>query len=323
MEVIEYGDIFGREFKSLRVSLTQYCNFSCVYCVPEGKKFQRLKDELSPDEFRKSIALIDGVVGLKKLRVTGGEPLTYKNFDEFIGQLSNFPHIEKSITTNASMLEEKIGILIDAGFGRINISIDSIDPARFREISRGGNYTKVFRGIDKCLKLGLEIKFNMVPMRTHNYSDIIELLDYCLENGITLRYIELMKMGHVQSFFEKDYVSQREILDLISKKYKFDKASTEKSSTSQIYKISGKGQFGIIANESMSFCHGCDRLRLTSNGCIYGCISSIRNYDIRELIELGQSKAEAGLREILLKAMKDKQMEGFVGAPTYMKHIGG
>ena len=323
MNEIAYNDIYGRQFKSLRVSLTQACDFACLYCVPEGLKFKKLKDELKHDEFKRAILLLHDLIGIEKIRITGGEPLIYNNFTKFIECLGDIDIGEKSITSNGSRMERYSDLLWRNGFTRINFSLDSLDNNKFKKITRGGELSATLAGIEKTREIGFKLKMNLVAMRSINHDEIVSVLDFCLERGIELRYIELMKMGHVNSFFESEFIPQREILELISAKYNFQKAQAKVDSTSLRYEIPGVGFFGIIANESSPFCSGCNRLRLTSNGRLYGCISAINSYDIKEALTLSDEQAKKQVRTLLCSAMNDKQIKGFIGAPTYMKHLGG
>ena len=178
------------------------------------------------------------------------------------------------------------------------------------------------QAIEKALEMGFRIKINMVPMKNLNEEQIITLLDFCLERNIECRYIELMKMGHIKNVFEKFFISMKELLEIISQKYDFQKSDAPMDSVAQRFEIIGKGFFGIIPNYSAPFCQNCNRLRLTSDGRIYGCISNTSNQSITHLLKLKPPEYEEKLKRILLGAMESKQ-KVFVGTDTYMQQIGG
>jgi cyclic pyranopterin phosphate synthase len=172
---------------------------------------------------------------------------------------------------------------------------------------------------------GLKLKINMVPMRHKNRDQILPLLEFCLERGIELRYIELMNMGHLQhnAAFDAEFISMQEILDLISTRYQFARTDAPFDSTAARFEIPGSGVFGIIANESEPFCRTCTRLRVSSNGFLYGCLSNSASHDLRPVIALPDDLARAKLQQILGLALADKQTLSFRGEVTVMKFIGG
>jgi cyclic pyranopterin phosphate synthase len=165
----------------------------------------------------------------------------------------------------------------------------------------------------------------MVPMHHVNDDQILPLLDYALERGIELRFIELMNMGHLQASpaYQREFFSMESILERIASRYSFSRTDAPFDSTAVRYEISQKGTFGIIANESEPFCRNCTRLRLSSNGALYGCLSNARSSDIRSLLALPDEQAQAELHQVLLGALADKQSENFQGEVTVMKFIGG
>ena len=319
---IDYADPFGRTFRTLRLSLTQACNFSCLYCVPANVKLRAEPDELLPEAFHRLTRWIVKEAGIEKIRLTGGEPLVYRHFDELAPKLRDLPVEETSCTTNGALLERKLPILERAGFKRINLSMDSLRPGVFKKFSRGGNLERVLRGIEATLKAGIKMKINVVPMRRQNLDELVPILEFCLEKGIECRYIELMKMGHVGEFFEAEFVGMEEILELVSRKYRFEEAEVPLDSTAVRFSVAGGGSFGVIPNASAPFCRHCSRLRLSSTGKLYGCLSNIANHSVGHLSEMEEEKARRNLRELLPKTMQSKQI-AFQGAETYMQAIGG
>ena len=230
-----------------------------------------------------------------------------------------------SITTNAQLLPRYAQAIIDSGMRRINVSLDTLDRERFRDISRSGDLNTVLHGIELMQAGGLKVKINMVPMKHVNDDQILPLLEYSLERKIELRFIELMNMGHLQASpsYAREFFSMEEILDRIASRYTFSRTDAPFDSTAVRYDIAGKGVFGVIANESEPFCRNCTRLRLSSNGALYGCLSSARSSNIRDLLALPDDEAKAALHKVLLGALADKQSENFQGEVTVMKFIGG
>jgi len=222
-------------------------------------------------------------------------------------------------------LPRKIDVISSSGLKRINVSLDTLDENYFRKISRSGDLKTVLTGISMLQERGISVKVNMVPMRGHNDEQILPMLDYCLKNDIELRFIELMKMGHLQHSreFNAQFFGLADILKLIGDKYDFEQLESPKDSTAIRYCVEGRGRFGIIANESEPFCGGCNRLRLSANARIYGCLSSSKSHDVRKLLSLPRELALEKMTEILGFAIASKQQTSFRGETTVMKFIGG
>lgn len=318
-------DHLGRQFKNLRLSLTAACNYACTYCVPDGKKLQAADAELSSDELLRLVDLLIACAGIEKVRITGGEPLLSNKFDAVLPGIMQRPLADVGLTTNGQLVPRKIDIIAASGIPRINVSLDTLDADYFRQIARSGDLSTVLHGIDLLQQAGIKVKVNMVPMRGHNDTQILPMLDYCLERDIELRFIELMNMGHLQasSTYQDQFFGMQEILDLIGTQYDFARASAPLDSTAVRFKIAGAGCFGIIANESEPFCATCNRLRISSNGMLYGCLSSSKAYDLRQILALSEPMALAKLQRVLGHALADKQTASFSGEVTVMKFIGG
>lgn len=320
-----YQDPYNRQYRKLRVSLTSACNYACQYCVPDGKKLLKAKHELSVEQFIQAISLIVESAGIEQLRITGGEPLISNKLESFLAGLKTINIPELCLTTNGQFLEQKLPALIDAGVNRINVSLDTLDPVQFKQICRGGDLATVLRGIDQAVEQGIKLKINMVPLKQHNADQVVPMLEYCLERGIELRYIELMKMGHLTTGdeFQQEFWSMKSLLDQISTHYDYAPTRAPNDSTAVRFQIPGQGDFGIIANESKPFCRTCSRLRLSSAGFIYGCLSSTRRHYIADLLPLEREQGLEAMHQILSAAMKDKQDLSFTGETTVMKMIGG
>ena len=318
-------DAFGRRFRNLRVSLTAACNYACTYCVPDGKRLQAAEYELSTSELVRAVSLLVDAAGIEKLRITGGEPLLSPKFEALLPAVMKMPLNDVSVTTNGQLILRKADVLLGSGLKRINMSLDTLDPIRFREIARSGDLETVLKGINLLHSAGVKIKINMVPMRTRNADQIKPMLEYCLDHGFELRFIELMNMGHLRqgNQYQREFFGMEEILETIGSEYEFTRTDAPYDSTAVRYEIPDSGYFGIIANESEPFCSSCTRLRLSSNGYLYGCLSNAVCHDIKPILELDQHQAMAQLQTLLVKTLADKQELSFRGEVTVMKFIGG
>ena len=238
-------DRLGRKFTNLRVSLTAACNFACTYCVPNGKRLIKAQHELSATEIVRAVTLLQQATGVDKVRITGGEPLVSPKFDKFLPAVMDLGFADVSLTTNGQLLVPKSEVLASSGLRRMNISLDTLNPLKFRRISRGGDLETVLSGIEKMLDLGLSLKINMVPMRRENLSEVLPMLRYCLQRGIELRFIELMRMGHLlgANEFQADFVSMETLLDKISEEFEFSRTQAPYDSTSARFMIPGKGTY--------------------------------------------------------------------------------
>ena len=321
----EIVDAHGRRFRKLRLSLTAACNYACTYCVPDGKKLQATADELSGEDMLGAVSLLMEAAGIEKLHITGGEPLVSRKFDKLLPAIMKLPLKDVCVTPNGQMLARKADLIIGAGLRRINVSLDTLDAEAFRSIARSGDLDTVLLGIDQMLNAGVKVKINMVAMRSGNAEQILPMLDYCAERGIELRFIELMNMGHLRGSktFDDEFLGMDEILQVIGARHKYISADAAPDATALRFEVPGKGFFAVCANESKPFCGTCNRLRLASNGFLYGCLSNARCHDMRPVLGLPRREALARLRGLLVRALADKQNRGFRGEATAMKFIGG
>ncbi|MEO9330746.1 GTP 3',8-cyclase MoaA [Ectopseudomonas guguanensis] len=316
----------GRRFRNLRVSLTAACNYACTYCVPNGKRLVAAQDELSADALARGVAYLIEAAGIERLRITGGEPLVSTRLDPFLRQVSQLGLDDISLTTNGQLLERKLPLLVECGIRRLNVSLDTLDASAFRSIARGGDLASVLAGMEAAREAGMKIKVNMVPLRGQNLAQVLPLLDYCLERGFELRFIELMRMGHLArdpNAFNQQFVGLPELLELIGSRYQYVQASAPLDATAMRYAIPGAGHFGVIANESVPFCRTCSRLRLSSTGWLHGCLSSSNRHYVGDLLDKPRHQALPALQRLLVKALGDKQDLAFSGGVTVMKIIGG
>lgn len=315
-------DVYGRNFKTLRVSLINTCNLGCVYCAcgqDEMRDNYALQQSaaLPASEMLAIIARLHEQLGLRTLRLTGGEPLLYRELELIINGAVRMGIEDLALTTNGLLLEQQAEGLKKAGLQSINVSLDAIDEAGFFRISRRRGLQKILNGIDKALECGLSVKINTVVMRGINEDQILPLLDYAFDRQLKIRFLEIMAMGHLHENPEQYFFSQQEMLSLIESRHRIVPLQRALSATANYWATDAGQVFGVIANESAPFCGDCDRLRLDSFGNIYGCLSSntpISLVDVRE---------GTALDEKLQEAMAQKQTLKFTGSELSMMHIGG
>ncbi|MFP6288993.1 GTP 3',8-cyclase MoaA [Helicobacter pylori] len=276
-------DSFNRVIDYIRVSVTKQCNFRCQYCMPTTPLNFFDDEELLPLdnvlEFLK-IAIDEGV---KKIRITGGEPLLRKGLDEFIAKLHAYnKEVALVLSTNGFLLKKMAKDLKNAGLSRVNVSLDSLKSDRVLKISQKDALKNALEGIEESLKVGLKLKLNTVVMKGVNDDEILELLEYAKNRHIQIRYIEFMENTHAKSLVKG--LKEEEILDLIAQKYKIIETEKPKQGSSKIYTLENGYQFGIIAPHSDDFCQSCNRIRLASDGKICPCLYYQDAIDAKEAI---------------------------------------
>lgn len=316
----------GRRFRNLRISLTAACNYACTYCVPDGKRLVAAQDELSAEAMVRAVAYLIEAAGIERLRITGGEPLVSPKLDLFLREVGQLGLQDISLTSNGQLLSRKLPLLLESGMRRLNISLDTLDPEAFKRIARGGDLPTVLLGLEEARAAGMKIKLNMVPLRGQNHEQVLPMLDYCLERGFELRFIELMRMGHLArdgGSFQQQFYGMDELLETIASRYEFVQSEAPLDATALRYEIPGQGFFGVIANESVPFCRTCSRLRLSSTGWLHGCLSSSNRHYVGDLLDKPRHQALPALQRLLVRALGDKQDVAFLGGVTVMKIIGG
>lgn len=302
-------DSYDRVVDYLRVSVTERCNFRCQYCMPE-KPFSWVPKEnlLSFEElflFMK-IAIDEGV---KKIRITGGEPLLREDLDKFIKMIYDYePSVDLAMTTNAYLLKGTAQRLKDAGLKRINVSIDTLKPEIAQKIAQKDVLKSVLEGVDEALKVGLKVKANMVPMKSLNADEILDVLEYCKERDISIRFIEYMQ----NSFASKEIegLKSAELLEILRSKYKFSDDGFDGSSPSHYYTMSDGYRFGIIEPYGDDFCKQCNRIRLTAEGNLIPCLYFDEAMSISKAIKAGDIKAAAEVLREVVRTKPEKNRWG-------------
>ena len=293
-------DKLGRPIRDLRISVTDRCNFRCSYCMPKeifGDDYVFLpKNELLTFEEIERFARIFAALGVKKLRLTGGEPLMRRDLPQMIAKLMGIEGIEDiGLTTNGVLLKQYAQPLYDAGLRRLNMSLDALDPDIFGKLNgRGIKPDLILSNIDYAQQIGFEIKVNMVVQKGINEGEILPMAAYFKERGITLRFIEFMDVGNDNGWSFKKVVTKKEIFDMLRAVHDIEPAEQEYyGEVAKRYRYLDNGaEVGFITSVSESFCSTCTRARLSSDGKLYTCLFASDGFDLRELIRSGMTDAE-------------------------------
>jgi GTP 3',8-cyclase len=325
-------DKFGRSIHDLRISITDRCNYRCVYCRTgtNGAAYAELPFE---DYLRMARILVS--LGITKIRLTGGEPLLRKGIVEFVRDLAKLRTVtggkpEIALTTNGHLLAEIAQLLKDAGLDRVTVSMDAVDPERFARITRVPNgYDNVLAGVRAARRAGLDpVKVNCVLLRGFNEDQIIPFGMFARAEGVVVRFIEFMPLEEDRVWKPDTVVRLEEIVTRMSEYLPLAEVEHQHSETARRYRFSdGVGEFGIIAPVSHPFCGHCSRIRITSDGKLRTCLFSVWDHDLHELMRRGA--ADEKLVEFILKVIGKKEERhhigepGFVPASRTMVHIGG
>ncbi|AXH13103.1 GTP 3',8-cyclase MoaA [Halarcobacter bivalviorum] len=292
-------DGFGRKVDYLRVSVTERCNFRCQYCMPEKPFSWVPKEELLSYEDLFEFIKVGIDEGIKKVRITGGEPLLREGLENFIQMIASYKEdIDLALTTNGFLLDQAAQKLKDAGLKRINVSLDSLKDEVAAKIAQKNVLKKVLKGIEAADKVGLKIKINCVPMKGINDDELVDILNFCKEKGYPVRYIEYMENSHAKDTAKG--LTSEEIQEIIKKSYNFKKQERTGPSPSQDYKLDDGYVFGIIEPHKDDFCATCNRIRLTASGVLIPCLYFEDAQSIKEAIQAKDiKKAAAILKDVL------------------------
>lgn len=295
-------DSYGRKINYLRISLTQQCNFRCLYCMP-NTPFDKQPNEqlLSIDELFLFVRVaIDE--GVSKIRLTGGEPLVRRDLAEFIKMINDYKKdIDLALTTNGFLLAKQAAKLKDAGLKRVNISLDTLIAKRAKKLQNKDCLNQVLAGIEEARKNDFKIKLNTVALKGINDDELVDLLDFARKNGAMIRYIEFMENSH--AYGKLKGLNKEEILKLINQKYKSKESEKEANSPASLYELEDGYKFGIIDPHSHDFCDTCNRLRLSAEGLLIPCLYFDEALSIKKAVRKGDIKAAA---EILREVIRQK-----------------
>ncbi|MBA1437722.1 MAG: GTP 3',8-cyclase MoaA [Epsilonproteobacteria bacterium] len=295
-------DSYERVVDYIRVSVTERCNFRCSYCMPEKPFSWVPKENLLTFEELFEFLRVAIDEGVKKIRITGGEPLLREDLDKFIKMIYDYkPDIDLAMTTNAFLLKGAAQKLKDAGLKRLNVSIDSLKPEVAQKIAQKDVLNNVLAGVDEALKVGLKVKVNMVPMKGVNDGEILDLLEYCKDRGMTIRFIEYMENSHADASIKG--LKSDELLNTIAQKYSFSDDGFDGHSPSHYYTLEDGYKFGIIEPYGDDFCKQCNRIRLTAEGHLIPCLYFDEAMGIAEFIKRGDIK---GAAQVLKEVVKNK-----------------
>ncbi|MBU2870364.1 GTP 3',8-cyclase MoaA [Colwellia sp. E2M01] len=320
-------DNFGRRFSYLRLSITDVCNFSCTYCLPDGYQCDQPRDFLSIPEIKR-IAKGFAELGTEKIRITGGEPALRKDLPEIIRICKETHGIKKvAITSNGFKLPEHLPQWLDAGIDAINISIDSLDPRQFHAITGHDKLNTILEGIDMAVADGrASVKVNTVLMREYSGKDIQSFLDWLKDTPITLRFIELMQTGDNKAFFDAQHVQGARIKqNLILDGWLPVIQNKSAGPAQEFYHPDYQGKVGLIMPYSKDFCNTCNRLRVSSSGKLHLCLFGEQGLSLREEL---QSDDLVPLQQKIVSLLDDKKATHFLhekltGATKHLAMLGG
>lgn len=304
-------DPFGRKIEYLRLSVTDRCDFRCFYCLPKGfKDFTQPDTWLTLDEVERLIRLFSEL-GVSKVRLTGGEPLVRKDLPEMARRLGALPGVEDlSLSTNASQLARHAESLKSSGISRINVSLDTLDSERFRQITQG-DLDSVLAGLMAAKKAGIQpIKINMVVMKGINDHEIADMVQFCLEHDFTLRFIETMPVGQTGKNATDHYVSLKRVRKELEATYELEPAAMRGAGPASYVRVKDTSlRIGFITPMSQHFCATCNRVRLSVEGTLYLCLGKRENMEFRPLLRQGLNDDEIKARILQAIAHKPERHE--------------
>jgi cyclic pyranopterin phosphate synthase len=292
-------DKLGRPLRNLRISVTDRCNMRCRYCMPEAEYVWLPRESILTFEEIDRLAGIFASLGVRKIRLTGGEPLLRHDLATLVGLLGRHERIEDlALTTNGILLARWAETLHRAGLRRVTVSLDTLRPERMVSFARSARHAEVLEGIEAARVAGFEsVKLNAVLIHEHNDDEILDLLEFARERGLEIRFIEYMDVGGATQWDMRRVVSQREILDTIARAHGPVTALRDDAwAPAERFRLADGTTFGVIASTTEPFCRTCDRSRLTADGTFFLCLYGERGLDLRELLRMGASDDEIAAR---------------------------
>jgi cyclic pyranopterin phosphate synthase len=321
-------DSFGRVHRDLRLSVTDRCNFRCTYCMPEeGMRWLPREEILTFEEIERVARLLVERHGVESIRLTGGEPTMRAHLPLLVGKLSPLP-VDLALTTNGATLRQHAQALADAGLRRINVSLDTFRPDRFRQLTRRDELPRVLDGIDAALEAGLApVKVNVVVMRGANDDELLDFARFGRERGVVVRFIEFMPLDADQAWRSDAVVSLDEIVARIGEVFPLEPLERSSAPASRFRYVDGGGEIGVVASVTQAFCGTCDRIRMTAEGKFRNCLFALEEYDLRGPLRAGASDDE--ISEIVERAVGAKwaghqiNQVHFIRPHKSMSQIGG
>jgi len=320
-------DVFGRKIDYLRISITDRCNLRCIYCMaPEGLRPFKHKDILNYEEIVRIVKIATSL-GVKKIRITGGEPLARKNITYLISTLRAIDGIENiSLTTNGVLLERFADELVRAGLNRVNVSLDSLRPDRYTEITRGGSVDVVLKGIERAEKAGLKpVRINMIAIRGFNDDEIEDFARMTLVKSYQIRFIEFMPIGARGLWSPEKYIPIDKIKSIVGRIGTLTPVKIRKSGPARYFRFEGAhGVVGFINAVSHQFCSECNRIRLTADGKLRPCLFSETEIDLKTPLRNRASDAEIEkLIRLSIKVKPEKHNIGCRDGTAFLSVGGG
>jgi cyclic pyranopterin phosphate synthase len=324
-------DGWGREIKSLRVSVTDKCNFRCTYCMPaEGLEWLPRNEILDYEEIERLVRIM-AAMGVEEVRLTGGEPLVRRELPTLVRLLADVPGVsDLSLTTNGILLDRLAGPLVDAGLRRLNVSLDSLSHVRFAEITRRDALDRVLAGLEEAERYPQlrPIKVNCVAIRGFTEEEVPALAALARRKPYVVRFIEFMPLDADEAWREDDVLTGAEVRALIEEHWPLVEIPAKPSSTARRFRFAdGAGEIGFVNPVSEPFCSSCDRIRLTADGQLRTCLFSRREWDLKTPLRDGSS--DERIEELIRWAVRHKELKhkinepGFVRASRSMSQIGG
>ena len=318
-------DSFGRRITYVRMSVTDRCDLRCRYCMAERMTFLPKSDVLNLEEI---VELADIFIarGVKRIRLTGGEPLVRKGVDQLVSALGariGGGLDELTMTTNGTQLAHHAQPLFDAGIRRINVSLDSRDPDRFRHITRRGDLIQVLDGIDAADESGIKIKINMVALRGLNDDEFAPMLRWCGSRGFDLTLIETMPLGEVEEDRTEHYLPLSEVRERLTRDFELVPSIARTGGPARYFEVEGLGvRLGLITPLTHNFCDGCNRIRVAATGTVYGCLGHEQKVELRDLLRGGGAEAvDRALGQLLAGKPKGHQFRIQEPKPAVARHM--
>ncbi|MFT6791178.1 MAG: cyclic pyranopterin phosphate synthase [Cellvibrionaceae bacterium] len=325
-------DNFGRTINYLRISVTDRCDFRCVYCMAENMKFHPKQQLLTLEEIAQ-IAEVFATLGVTKIRVTGGEPLVRRNVLQLFDYLSKLSGLEElTLTTNGSRLASCAATLAECGVKRVNVSLDSLKSQRFKALTRTGDLDRVLEGIYAAISAGLRVKLNSIILKNRNIDEVLDLVDFALAKQLDICFIEEMPLGNIEEHRRaEEFVSSQGLRDIIKSKYTLlpDGAPRADAGPSRYWQVAGfDNRVGFISPHSDNFCASCNRVRLTATGNLLLCLGNEHSVNLKNIVREYPNDKERLQKAIVdslgLKPEKHHfQLDGSVEILRFMNATGG